>query len=39
MEDFGDLNSILSLPGCDKVDSIACISLSELFGVPTRGLL
>ena len=36
---FGDLNSIFSPLGSDEVGGIADVSLDELGGTPSRGLL
>jgi len=38
-ESFGDLGSIFSLPGGDKMYCMACVGRGELRRVTTQGLL
>jgi hypothetical protein len=39
LESFGDLNSILSLPGSDKMDGMSCVGRGKLGRTTTQGLL
>ena len=36
---FGDLNSIFSLPGGDKMDGMMCVGWGKFGRVTTQGLL